>query len=179
MGSCVCAGASRRLRRPGLVLLVATVTVGAVILSTSTAAADEVPTADLVLVSKSADVRHAKVGDEVTFTIIATNNGPDAADFNVFEDLGQIYPGRYPPSDFELVSEECDRGISADTPSCEYGTVQPGDTVTTIVVMRLKPVSSKYASNTACVISGYPINDPNPANDCVTIAVRVVGRRGD
>jgi uncharacterized repeat protein (TIGR01451 family) len=83
------------------------------------AGAQGVPTADLAIVSNTASVKHAKVGDEVTFTIIATNNGPESADFNVTWASEQL----------QLVSETCDLGISPDTPACEYGTVDPGVTL--------------------------------------------------
>jgi hypothetical protein len=167
--------------RNGARARLALVTVGVAVagaLFAGAANGETVPTADLAVVSKTADVRHAKIGDEVTFTIVATNNGPDAADLNVVEDPAQLYPGQFPPSDFQLVSEECDFGISADTPACEYGVVQPGETVTTVVVMTVEPTAGDYASNTACVFSwDVPIIDPNPGNDCVTTIVRVIGKR--
>jgi hypothetical protein len=139
---------------------------------------EPVPTADLAIVSKTADVRHAKIGQEVTFTIVATNFGPDAADLNVVEDPGQLYPDRYPRADFQLGEEVCDFGISPDSPACEYSLVQPGETVKTVAVMTVMPTAGDYASNTACVFSwDVPIIDPNPANDCVTMAVKIVGKR--
>ena len=55
----------------------------------ASAGAQGVPTADLAIVSNTASVKHAKVGDEVRFTIIATNNGPESADFNVTWASGQ------------------------------------------------------------------------------------------
>jgi uncharacterized repeat protein (TIGR01451 family) len=100
-------------RRPttisGLAVLVVVATVG---LALATAiAAQPVPTADLAIVSNTASAKHAKVGDEVTFTIVSTNNGPDAADFNVMWSSDQL----------QLVSETCDLGISADTRPANTG----------------------------------------------------------
>jgi uncharacterized repeat protein (TIGR01451 family) len=132
------------------------------------AGAQGVPTADLAIVSNTASVKHAKVGDEVAFTIIATNNGPDAADFNVTWSSDQL----------QLVSETCDLGISADTPTCEYGTVEPGVSLTTTVVARVLDTGSKHATGTGCMVEqpGF-IVDPDPQNNCAAATVKVVGKR--
>jgi hypothetical protein len=154
---------------------------GAAGIGTGAATADTLPTADISIVSQTANVRHAQIGDEVTFTVVAVNDGPDAVDLNVVEDPALLYPGGggFPASDFQLVREECDRGISPDTPACEYGTVQPGETVTTAITAVVKPTASKEAANTVCVFSqNGAITDPNPENDCLTTSVRIVGRRG-
>lgn len=132
------------------------------------AGAQGVPTADLAIVSNTASVKHAKVGAEVTFTIIATNNGPESADFNVTWASGQL----------QLVSETCDLGISPDTPACEYGTVEPGVTLTTTVVARVLDTGSDDATSTGCMVEqlGFII-DPDPQNNCAAAAVKVVGKR--
>ena len=52
--------------------VVCLITIGLALATTS--AAQEVPNADLAIVSNTANVKHAKVGNEVTFTIIATNH---------------------------------------------------------------------------------------------------------
>ena len=131
-------------------------------------AAQPVPTADLAIVSNTANVKHAKVGDDVTFTIVATNNGPDAADFNVTYSSPQLL----------LVHETCDLGISPDTPACEYGTVQPGVTLTTTVVAQVLSTGSKHGIGTGCMVEqpGF-ITDPNPQNNCADATVKVVGKR--
>ena len=132
------------------------------------AGAQAVPTADLAIVSNTANVKHAKVGAEVTFTIIATNNGPESADFNVTWTSGQL----------QLVSETCDLGISPDTPACEYGTVEPGVTLTTTVVAEALSTGSKVAIGTGCMVEqpGFII-DPDPQNNCAAATVKVVGKR--
>jgi hypothetical protein len=43
-------------------------------------AASAAPVADLQLVSMTANVKHARVGDPVTWTMVARKNGPDAVD---------------------------------------------------------------------------------------------------
>jgi uncharacterized repeat protein (TIGR01451 family) len=137
-------------------------------LTVATSTAQAPPNADLAIVSNTASVRHAKVGREVTFTIVATNNGPDAAELDVTETTldGLL-----------LVSETCDRGISADTPACEYGIVGPGETLTTTAVVEVEGTEGKFAHNTVCVSSEESINDSNTQNNCVTTSLRIVGRR--
>lgn len=130
-------------------------------------AAQTVPNADIAVISNTANVKHAHVGQEVTFTIVASNSGPDTAELDVHLEL----------QGFVLVGETCDLGIFPDIPSCEYGFVQPGQTRTTIAVVRAVDPDAESATNTACVSSAQPINDPNSANDCITSAVKIVGKR--
>ena len=132
-----------------------------------TAAAQTVPNADLAIVSNTANLKHAHVGQQVTFTIVATNNGPDAAELDVHVVLQGL----------TLLSETCDLGISADTPFCQYGIVQAGETLTTIAVVQVLSTGAKTATNLACVSSEEALNDPNTNNDCVTATVKVVGNR--
>ncbi|TMD13836.1 MAG: hypothetical protein E6I96_10670 [Chloroflexi bacterium] len=133
------------------------------------ASAEVVPNVDLAIISNKADVKHAHVGQQVTFTIVATNNGPDSALslYVSYTDLEGMQP----------VDEICDFGISADTPSCEYADIAVGQTVTTKVVAEIVSTGAKSASATACVSSADAINDPNPANDCATATVKIVGKR--
>jgi uncharacterized repeat protein (TIGR01451 family) len=133
------------------------------------AQADVVPNADLVMVSYATDVAHARIGDEITFTIVATNIGPDAAELDTVMTL---------PETLSWVSNQCDRGISADGPFCEYGIVQPGETVTSTAVAEVLPTNLKYVSGTTCVLSEQVIADPDRSNDCRATIVKIVGRRG-
>jgi uncharacterized repeat protein (TIGR01451 family) len=164
----------------GRLVVAVVAVVGAGVVQVVGAGADALPTADLSIVSQTANVRHTHVGDEVTFTIVAANNGPDAVDFNVVTDPWAVYPDRFAPSDFQLGWMDCTGpGIGgSDGPACEYFVLPPGATVTATVGSITKPTTSKYASNTACVFSwNGPITDPNPANDCMTTSVRIVGDR--
>jgi hypothetical protein len=128
------------------------------------AAGAQAGNADLAVLSTTASAKHAKVGEQVTFTIVAKNNGPDAADFNVYWSSDQM----------SLVTMVCDRGISPDTPACEYGTVQPGVTLTTTVVAEVMDTGSQHAVGTGCMHSD--VIDPNPGNDCASASVKVVGK---
>ena len=106
------------------------------------AAAQEVPNADLAVLSNAANVKHGHVGQQVTFTILATNNWPEAT------------PNLYVNATFqglELVEELCDLGVSADTPSCEYSNVSPGQILTTTVIARIVSTGTRTAALGACV----------------------------
>jgi uncharacterized repeat protein (TIGR01451 family) len=126
------------------------------------------PTADLAVVSNTANLRHAKVGEEVTFTIVATNNGPEATSLDV--NTTQATEG------LRIVKLTCGRGISSDGPFCEYGKLRPGETVTPVLVAEVQ-AANKNASDTACVLSEQAIIDPDLSNECATSTVRVVGKR--
>ena len=152
----------------GRLALLATVLAVGVVATAGIAGADTIPTADLTVVSNTVDVSHAKVGDRVTFTIVATNNGPDAATLDVVEGLS---------SALTLVAHRCDRGISADGPFCEYGTIQPGETITTVAVAVVVGKNSRNATNTTCVRSEQVISDPDSSNDCASASVKTGGKQ--
>jgi hypothetical protein len=144
-----------------------------------TSAAQEIPTADLAIVSNTASVRHAKVGDIVEFTVVATNFGPDAPELDVSAcpDLNAcpIQNG------LQLETMTCGglTNPSPDTPVCEYTPpVEPGGVAVVTVGARVLPGAGKRVTFTACVLSfGGPYVDPSPADDCATATVRIIGRR--
>jgi hypothetical protein len=158
------------------------------LLGVAPSAAQEPPTADLAIVSNTANVRHAKVGQEVIFTIVARDNGPDVtAALFVNTDaaprglgIGPVLCDRLDRCSYLI----CDRSLplpvpSADTPSCDFSYVRVGELITVKAVFVVQATGSKYASFTACVTSPEypPRNDPNPANDCATATVKIVGKR--
>jgi uncharacterized repeat protein (TIGR01451 family) len=122
---------------------------------------------DLSLDSVTANVRHARVGQTVTFTITATNLGPEVA---VSLDVN----GRLPDG-FVMVGETCDLGVSPDTPFCEYSNIAVGKTVTTAVVAQVVASGEKTRTYTPCTSSEQAGTDPNPANDCNSVTIRVIG----
>src|SRR4029078_8226168 len=81
------------------------------------------PTADLGVVSIHAGRTRAPHRTRVTFTEVITNNGPETAELDT---VPQITGG-------VLVSEQCDLGISADTPFCECGEGAAGPPLDTAV----------------------------------------------
>ena len=67
----------------------------------------------------------------------------------------------------------CDFGISNDGSDCEYDLIQPGETVTQTDTLQTVATSSGYATEVACARSPYPIDDPNPLNDCGVATVKL------
>ncbi len=120
--------------------------------------------------SNTANVKHGRVGQQVTFTIVATNNGPDSAPSLDVYDNSAV-------QGLQIVAEICDLGISPDTPACEYSNVPPGQTLTTTVVAEIVSSGDKTARLTSCVQSEQMINDPNIGNNCGTATLKVVGKR--
>jgi uncharacterized repeat protein (TIGR01451 family) len=150
-----------------LLLMIATLLCAALGLVPAGAQAEEVPNADIAIVSVTPSVRFAKVGEVVTFTVVATNNGPDPAEVDTY--VGNQLTGLAP------VLYTCDRGISPDTPACEYGALDAGQSVTTTLSAEVAATGAKFATMTACV---QPWNvDSDPSNDCATASIRIVGRR--
>ena|ERR1700693_1519058 len=134
------------------------------------AAAQVVPSVDLAIVSNTANVKHGHVGQQVTFTILATNKGPELApSLDVYDNSAL--------QGLQVLEEICDLGISPDTPACEYHDVSPGQTLTTIVVAKIVSTGNKAASLTSCVQSEVLISDPNSGNNCATATLKVVGKR--
>jgi hypothetical protein len=152
-------------------------------------AAQEPPGADVAIVSNTANVRHAKVGHAVIFTIVATFNGPDvtAALFgNTDPEPPNLVPAsilcdRFGECGNYLI---CDRSLplpvpSADTPSCEFTEAHMGELVTAKAAFVVRASGGKYASFRACAtLPDYPPgSDPNPTSDCATASVKIVGKR--
>ncbi len=134
-------------------------------------AAEGIPTVDLAIVSKTADVTRAHPNQLVTYTIVATNYGPDVAPSLDVTDLVD-----YQNSGLRFVDETCDQGVSADTPSCEYQNIAPGETVTTVVTVRvLRHSRLRSATNQACVSAEDTVTDLDQTNDCLTVTLPLVG----
>jgi uncharacterized repeat protein (TIGR01451 family) len=72
-----------------------------------------------------------KAGQLITYTATMTNLGSDDA---VFVDVDFSLPDQ-----LSLVSLTCDKGISPDTPSCEYSTLTAGETVVSTLVATPTP----------------------------------------
>src|SRR6266487_2441502 len=86
------------------------------------AEAQTVPNVDLAIVSNMANVKHGHVGQLVTFTIIATNNGPDTApSLDVYDNAAL--------QGLQVGEEICDLGISPDPPGCAFRKVSPSQTL--------------------------------------------------
>src|SRR5438034_10182171 len=100
------------------------------------AKAQTVPNVDLAIVSNMANIKHGHVGQRVTFTIIATNNGPDTApSLDVYDNSAL--------QGLQVVEEICDLGISPETRACEYHNGSPGQTLNATVTPTIRRPGSK------------------------------------
>jgi hypothetical protein len=144
----------------------------------ATSAAQEVPTqADLAITSNSANVRHAKVGDVVTFTVVAHNYGPGAVDVLVYPKLPYWYEQSTGALELFPPVVDCDGDQEGDGAWCEYNVIEPGQSLTQLYFARVRAAGEKWASETACLFSGDFYVDPDPTNDCATATVKIIGKR--
>ena len=159
-------------------------------LTVTTSAAQEPPNPDVAIVSNTANVRHAKVGQVVIFTIVATFSGPDVPTelfVNTDPENPNLAPAPILCNHFGECGNDmiCDRSLplpapTADTPSCEFTEAHMGELFTVKrAAFVVQAPSGKYASLTACgELPDYPRgSDPNPTNDCATASVKIVGKR--
>ncbi len=119
-----------------------------------------------VLVKPTADLRATKiapasanVGDTITYTIGATNDGPDdAADVQLSDVL---------PAGLQFVSADAPCTESSGTVTCAVGALADGDSVTReIRATVLAPAAGTTVSNTSTVST--TTHDPDHANDEAT-----------
>jgi uncharacterized repeat protein (TIGR01451 family)/CSLREA domain-containing protein len=125
-----------------------------------------------VSITKSDDPDPVGVGEDLTYTIVVTNNGPDATSSEVF--VSDTLP---PGVDF--VSVETTQGWCDFTPpdfiECNLGILDPGQTVTiTVTVRPTEAIGGEIIWNCAqaFIIEG---NDPNPDNNESCVDTRVQG----
>jgi large repetitive protein len=133
--------------------------------ATSSPAAVSPETTD-VSITKSASGARFSAGTNVTYTIIATNNGPAVATNVVVTDV--LPPGT------TLVSATTTQGSCSGTTTvtCNAGVLLSGGNVTITLVVQL-PFVVGSVSNTATVTSDNA--DSNPANNSATSALAVTG----
>jgi Domain of unknown function DUF11 len=128
-------------------------------------AAAQLPTADLAIVRVNGP-HQTKSGKVITFKIVATNLGPATSqlDVAVTSDGG-----------LELNFLQCDLGISADGPFCEYSNVAPGARRTTLAVATVLSGAGSSGTLRACTNNEGQTEDPNLSNDCETVAIQIGG----
>jgi uncharacterized repeat protein (TIGR01451 family) len=124
-----------------------------------------------------ADQSHVKMGQTITYTATMTNGGPDDA---VFVDVGFSLPDQ-----LNFVSLTCDRGISPDTPSCEYSTLAAGETVVSTLVATPTPgaltkdrkltITANVFFEVDCTFDPNCTLDPNSHNNSVSITTKLIG----
>jgi uncharacterized repeat protein (TIGR01451 family) len=132
-----------------------------------------------ISVTLVADQSRQKGGEEITYTATMTNLGSDDASF---VDVGFSLPNQ-----LRLVSMTCDKGISPDTPFCEYSTLAAGETVVSILVAAPNPDAQngdRHLVTTATVFfeidCNYdPVNctfDRNSDNNSASVAANLIGQ---
>jgi len=126
------------------------------VLGVPAASAAGLPRADLSVTRVSPARATVTLGELVTFRVVATNNGRASSELNV---------GAIESQGLRLVRMMCAQGVTADTPSCEYGSVPPGTHLVTRIVARVTSVQSGY-TQVACASSSGDTSDPRPGNDC-------------
>jgi hypothetical protein len=132
-------------------------------------AADAATTADFLVTSMTASVDQAKVGDTVTFVVETANFGPDSEDFIVHFDRSPGFGSNPEPQWI------CDRGVSPDTPDCEYGTVPQYTRQISVLIAQVQPTTSRVAHVTACAIGpNTDWFDPDTSNNCATKEITII-----
>jgi len=149
----------------GVLLLIAS-------LGNSVSVARAAQTTNDISVTIVANQSKIKLGQNITYTITMTNLGPDDAIFvDVYHNL---------PDQLSLVSLTCDKGISPDTPACEYSTLASGETVVSTLVATLNQNAQnreKYLITTATIaFETVDTVDPNSSNNSASVAIKLIGR---
>ncbi len=113
----------------------------------------------------SEDHTSVTVGGQVTYTVVATNFGPD--------DATGVDVGLKLPAQLKAVSMNCDLGISPDSPFCEYNSLPVGSHVVTTVVVTPNSATRLHRQLlrvTASVLFENPgVLDPDLKNNTASI----------
>ncbi len=127
-------------------------------------------TADMS-VTITANRHTVRLGQNVTFTVRATNLGPDPApSVDVIHKL---------PAQLKIVSLTCD-GPSPDGLFCEYSLIQPGQTVVSTLVATPDPTALPHKRhlvvNAVINFETTDVTDPHLKNNSDSVAVQWVGK---
>jgi large repetitive protein len=126
------------------------------------------PIADLAL-TKSADRKHVKLGQNITFTITVTNLGPDTATHVSFGDAL--------PDSLNFVSASCNKGATLGS-FCEVASLAVGESaaLTLVATPITNPAKSERKFTNTAFIDVSDAFDPNPGNNAVSLHLRIVGK---
>jgi large repetitive protein len=126
-------------------------------------------TADLTI-TKVADSKNVRIGENITYTITLTNLGPDTATGVVFGDPL--------PDPLNLVSFTCSQGSSNGGSFCSVESVPSGASVSATLVATpiTNPAQSERRFTNTAFISDSATPDPNLSNNSATVRTHIVGK---
>ena len=122
-----------------------------------------------ISVTITANRDKAMPGQLITYTVVATNLGPDDG---IFVDVYHILPDQ-----LQFISLTCDKGTSPDTPACEYTTLAAGESATSILVAT--PIADpgkhpKQVTTTARIqLETTDSIDSNASNNTASVAIKL------
>jgi uncharacterized repeat protein (TIGR01451 family) len=124
-----------------------------------------------IAIRMTANLATVRPGQQITYTVTMTNLGPgDATSVDTYFQL---------PDQLVMINMACDKGISPDTPACEYGPLAVGSSVVSTLVARPKPSrmghSKSVTASAAVFFEEESEFDPNLANNMVSITTPVTG----
>jgi uncharacterized repeat protein (TIGR01451 family) len=126
------------------------------------------PEADLSL-TKTADRKNVRIGENITFTITVTNLGPDTAT--------DVFFGDAVPDPLNFVSASCDKGPTSGG-ACEVASLAVGEsaTITLVATPITNPAKSERKFTNTAFIGSSGTLDPNPDNNTATLHLHIVGK---
>jgi uncharacterized repeat protein (TIGR01451 family) len=143
---------------------------GVVLVGESVQPAAAQGTADLKL-TKVADSKNVRIGENITYTITLTNLGPDTATGVVFGDPL--------PDPLNLVSFTCSQGTTSSGGSfCAVESVPSGASVTATLVATpiTNPAKSERRFTNTAFISESATPDPNSNNNSASVRTHIIGK---
>lgn len=125
--------------------------------------------ADLKL-TKVADRKNVRIGENITYTITLTNLGPESATDVVFGDPL--------PDPLNLVSFTCSQGISNGGSFCAVDNVPSGTSVTATLVATpiTNPAKSERRFTNTAFISDSATPDPDGNNNSASVTTHIIGK---
>jgi uncharacterized repeat protein (TIGR01451 family) len=137
--------------------------------STQQVYAQAAQTSSDISIHMTVDRGSVGMGQDVTYTVSMTNLGPEDA---TFVDVGFKLPDQ-----LVLVSMECDLGISADTPFCEYSSLPAGVTVVSTLTATPNPAGRllpRMVTTSASVYFESDTVDTHTVNNNASVRTRIV-----
>jgi large repetitive protein len=125
-------------------------------------------TADLSL-TKKADRKNVRIGQNITFTITVTNLGPDTAT--------NVFFGDALPDPLNFVSASCNKGPTSGG-ACEVASLAVGEsaTITLVATPITNPARSERRFTNTAFIGASDAFDPNPNNNTASLRLHIVGK---